>query len=208
MEFNKRFDKETAKEYIAHMESEFGYISQAIDIINEVATEFNGKSLTIRFWRTINARLAEKIGTREVKYDDRPSKLLNIISITPPSASKYVSFLLFDRGFTLSGGRQDVIYLDKDFTYKIYDLASQITNDDNHISADNVKAVLERFNDDKHKTLAKYKDALQNWDEYICKAQKLNELICKNAAEINPLFINWMARNLDGRHISYLGKKF
>lgn len=207
MDFTKRFNKEMAKEYVAHMENELGYISQAIGIMKEVASDFDGKRLTARFWKTINARLAETIGTREVKHDNGTTKLINIVSVKTFLSDRCISFSLFDRGFTLPNDCCP-IYLDNEISYRIYDFSNYIVDADKHISANIVRRILDRFNEDKRRTLLQHKDAIQNWDEYIAKVQKLTDLIRKNAAEINPLFINGMARNLDGRSIYFSAKEF
>lgn len=190
------------------MEHEFGYISQAIDVINEVATEFNGKVLNVRFWKAIEARLAEKIGTRHVKYDDGTlSRPINIVSFTKSMTNSNASFYLFDRGFSLPSDSWRAVYIDSDTSYKVLYFAEDIVLD-KRISAQKVRETLEAFNNDKRKTLAKYKDALQNWDAYLNEVQAVNKYIREHIANINPLFIDESVKNLDGYLIHFMCKEF
>lgn len=208
MRFTKRFNEEDASVYVAHMESEFNYISQAIEVIKEVAVKFDGKVHNARFWRAINDALGKKIGTRVLSYDDgTKSDPINIVSFNQYPTRASAKFSLFDRGFALPSRRDTAIYIDADISYTVYLFLEDIVTD-NRISAEKVRTALDEFNNEKQRTLAKYQDALKNWDLYEKEVHEVNAYIRECIAKINPLFIDETAKNLDGYNIHFMAKEF
>lgn len=200
MKLNERFNKDNVKEYIGHMEHEFGLIIKTCNIIKDVAVEFEGKRLNARFWKAIQTTIDQRLGV--VKSDDQRSYHILTVIIHKPSSD--ISFFLFDRGFLLTG-KTSPIYLDSDFSYRIYRFIENIL-EQGCISSNKVETILATYCNQLENSLAKYKDALQNWDEYIQEIEYVNKLIKTHISHINPLFIAENAKDLDGHYLSFQGK--
>jgi len=179
-------DKEVLKTFTKEM-IEYNKVLEDVIItaINTIHTKFIGKDINKRFTNAVNDILAKKYGTYENGNGDVSISVENSTFSTDDDKSISISINLPKYNYRYDIKRVLCVY--NKFYRNQY---RQEATPDNKFNEASINSLVELINVNRER-VARYQDAVKNFDKYLKAVKKLQEEVKEKLGKINPMFYDY-----------------